>query len=187
VPALAGAADDAYDAMVTQAQSMPRDYDFDKLRSLYAQREGYTPYAAPTSVDFEPFFKRAEAGDKTVLADVEQYVREHFALIEAHSHAMIVARKLGDENKAVWHEWAVRGLVTAMRASGDARSQQSAPKPLVVSEEYLVARQFGDVESQRLVDGGDHHAYDVLTVKNPATGETADLWFDVTHMLMTEQ
>lgn len=180
------AIDDQYNQMVAAAQTMPRNFDFDRARALYAQSSYYKPYETVIKIDLTPLMESAAKGDKQAFAKIEEYCMRNFALIEAHSRAMAVARALKDENRALYHEWAVRGLITALRASGDALSEETAPKPLLISEEYLVARQFGQVLGQRIAQG-QHKAYDVLSVKPKDGSAPVDLWFDITHMLMKQE
>jgi hypothetical protein len=65
-------------------------------------------------------------------------------------------------------------------ASAGGTSRDDAYRVNDVGREYEIVRALGlEVESQALVTEG-RRAYDVLTARNPRTGETREVWFDIT-------
>lgn len=182
-PVLAQAlsAEQEYAQLIEQAKTMPQDYNFVKLREVYSQLESYRPYNIQPTRDFRDIFKRLEEGDKSAIADMDAYVEKNFAIPEAHSRAMTAYKSEGNEERRAFHEWATRGLMKALYDSGDGKSAKTARKVLIVSEEYLVARQVMEQKTigQSLANENGR-IYDVLTGKNIKTGELMSLWFDVT-------
>ena len=72
------------------------------------------------------------------------------------------------------------GRVAKIFKTGDGRTKATAYKVKNVGEEYQILRAYGlEPGVQGLVTDNDGKAYDVLTAKNPKTGETLDLWFDI--------
>jgi len=174
-------ADAEYRQLVELSQTMPADFDFGKVRSLYVHTSFFSPYGVDPKMDFSPFFKRQDAGDVSVVKDVDAYVAKNFALPEAHSRAMSMYKTIGNAQKSAYHEWAVRGLIKAMWASGDTASPETAMHVVTISEEYLVLRQRGERGGQR-VQNVNGRVYDVLTVKPKDGSAPYDMWFDVTQI-----
>jgi len=72
------------------------------------------------------------------------------------------------------------GRVAKIFKTGDGRTKATAYKVKSVGEEYQILRTFGLVPGiQGLITDNDGKAYDMLTAKNPKTGETVELWFDI--------
>lgn len=63
---------------------------------------------------------------------------------------------------------------------GDGRSQETAFRVKSVREEYEILRTFGlEPVIQSLIVGTNRKPYDRIQAKNPTTGETIELWFDI--------
>jgi hypothetical protein len=170
--------DTEYNQMVALSKSMPSDYDFAKVRDLYTKTSFFSPYKTIVKIDFEKFFDGQKAGDDKAVKDMEKYVTANFALTEVHSRAATMYKTLNQEDQVAYHTWALRGLMRALLTSGTGKSAASAYKVVNVSEEYLVTRSIGKVESQR-VDKTDGKVFDVLTMAHQ-DGSKDDVWFDIT-------
>ena len=73
-----------------------------------------------------------------------------------------------------------RGRVAKILKTGDGMTAATAYKVKSIGEEYQILRTFGLVpDVQSLVTENDGRAFDMLTAKNPKTGETVKLWFDI--------
>ena len=72
------------------------------------------------------------------------------------------------------------GRIAKVLAKGDGRTKATAYRVKSIGEEYEILRVFGlEPGVQSLVDGDNGKHYDVLKAKNPKTGETVELWFDI--------
>ena len=72
------------------------------------------------------------------------------------------------------------GRIAKIFKSGDGRTKATAYKVKNGGEEYQILRTYGlEPGVQSLVADKDGKAYDLLTAKNPRTGETVELWFDI--------
>ena len=72
------------------------------------------------------------------------------------------------------------GRVAKVLKSGDGLTKATAFKVKNIGEEYQILRTFGlEPGVEGLVTEPDGKAYDVLTAKNMKTGETVELWFDI--------
>jgi hypothetical protein len=73
------------------------------------------------------------------------------------------------------------GRIAKVLAKDDGRTQKTAYRVKNVDEEYEILRVFGlQPGVQSLVGGDNGKMYDMLEAKNPKTGETVQLWFDIT-------
>lgn len=180
VPARAADNVDAeYKALIESSYAMPEDFDFMRARELYVKRTDFRPYSTMVKMDFHSFNNMAEARNDAVVEAVTQYAFENFPLLEVHASAIPVFMKLADEEKIAYHKWAAEGVAKAMKQSGDAMSRETAMKVVNVGEEYLVARQFGDTQGQRMHQEGGK-IYDVLKVKPAGKSAAVEMWFDIT-------
>lgn len=76
------------------------------------------------------------------------------------------------------------GRITKVLRKGDGRSQETAFRVKSVREEYEILRTFGlEPGVQSLVVGANGKPYDLLEAKNPKTGETVKLWFDISSFM----
>lgn len=72
------------------------------------------------------------------------------------------------------------GRIAKVLAKGDGRSERTAYKVKSIEEEYEILRVFGlHPGVQSLIVGEKGKAFDMLQAKNPKTGETVELWFDI--------
>ena len=94
--------------------------------------------------------------------------------VEAHLIAVAVYRTMGLPDKAAESTTIARGLMTALRATGDGKSSQTAYKPILVGEEYLLANAAG----LHVLGREELRGHDVLRVTDPKTGAKSDIWFD---------
>lgn len=171
--------DEAYLKMVQESYAMNADFDFEKARDLYTRTTFYEPILANPRKSFEEFMGRLQAGSNVVAKEVQGYMYHNFALPEAHSRAAIFFRKAGMAKAATYHEWAAKGLVKAIRSSGNASAADKAMKVVIISEQYLITETWGPITDKETKQEGDH-VYDILTIENTETGETRQAWFDVT-------
>ncbi|MBU0799569.1 MAG: DUF4919 domain-containing protein [Alphaproteobacteria bacterium] len=171
--------DEQYYALVDQAFEMPEDFDFLKARELYVQTSFYEPFAMDPYAAFEDFMDRQRAQDSTVVREVSSYLYQHFAVPEAHLYSQSFFRRAQMPKPFKYHQWVEKGLLLAYGSTGDALSMERAMKPVVISEQYIVARKHGEVVEKRRERDGDK-IYDVLLVKDPEAETVKTLWFDVT-------
>jgi hypothetical protein len=72
------------------------------------------------------------------------------------------------------------GRIAKVLAKGDGRSEKTAYRVKSIDEEYGILRVFGlEPGVQSLIINDDGKPFDMLEAKNPKTGETVQLWFDI--------
>ena len=70
--------------------------------------------------------------------------------------------------------------IAKVLAKGDGLSRESAYRVRSVREEYEILRVFGLTPGkQSLVIGPNGKAYDTLEGTDPRTGQTLEMWFDI--------
>ncbi len=178
-----------YQQLLEQSYSMPEGFDFEHFRDVYTKKSDYRPYRMHPVFNMRPMLIKLDEGEeaaKEARKEIEEYTRKHAALPETHSRAMS-AFKDTDKNKAKYHEWMLKGLMKALKWSGDAKSPETAIKVIHISEEYLIARWYMERktigQSLKNIDG---QVYDVLTGKNKETGEEQSMWFNVTTVFASD-
>ena len=72
-----------------------------------------------------------------------------------------------------------RGRVAKILKTGDGLTAATAFKVKNIGEEYQILRTFGLVPDVQSLMAENGRSYDMLTAKNPKTGETVKLWFDI--------
>lgn len=72
------------------------------------------------------------------------------------------------------------GRIAKVLEKGDGRSEKTAFRVKSVRDEYEILRTFGlEPGVQSLIIGTNKKPYDRIEAKNPKTGETVELWFDI--------
>lgn len=168
-----------YETLLAAAQRNPAGADFQTLRMAYAQSDQYAPYAHDVE-GVEALRAALQGADMhTALEAAHDLLAYDYLDIEAHMAADYVCLRLGDEAQSAYHRAFARGLIDAILATGDGRDFGSAWIVLSIPEEYTVVRILGlRSTGQRLVQQ-DGHWFDVLSVQDPATGETQDMVFNI--------
>lgn len=178
--------DAQYIAMLESAYTMPENFDFMAMRELFAKTSFYKPYSVAPSIDFKRFFGEQDRPAAVVAKELDEYVKNNFVYGQVHSRARQFYKTKGNDQKRMFHEWAAEGFLMAIVNSGKPWSRETAPKVLIIPEEYMVARNFIEsVEEQRLI----HHegkAYDVLIGKSKKDGKDLELWFEITPRFLVE-
>jgi hypothetical protein len=176
-----GKADRDYLALVEKAQSMPTDFDFGRLRSLYTQTSFYSPFGeAGYKQDLLNAFTAIDKGDLSKIPVVTKTGREHFGHYKSHTYLGSFALRHPEAGMdRDLHGWALRGLAKAILNGKTGRSIEDAIKVIDVSEEYFVIRQFyrGSFKGQKLINRNGV-PYDVTRVSGP-DGKEFEAFFDI--------
>jgi hypothetical protein len=164
-----------YDDLVRRAQSGDRSVDLAELRQA-AGKAGIE-----SDVDARSRLMKA-AGQKdfkgmATAADV--VIKSNFADLDAQYFAKIAAKELGKQADEDFHHWAEIGLLTALRASGDGRSPETAMKVISVSEEYFILRIMGQMPKQQSLSSCAGHPCDIYKATDPKSNEEYTWYFDV--------
>jgi hypothetical protein len=165
-----------YKALLERVKTSDASVDFGRMRQLQTQLETYDPYKDPETDPFEVL----KSGDfKKAKLVAGQILETNYLHVKAHIAAVHAADELGDAAAAAHHRYVVQGILDSILKSGDGKTLETAYKVISVDEEYALTRSQGlRVAEQSLVREGEH-SYDVLTVLDPETRATRDLYFNI--------
>jgi hypothetical protein len=180
--------DQAYLAVVTQVMQGRREADWKTLRALYTQTSFYDPYGGAQAV----WYSLQRAGQQIIYdsspeakQEYDLLLAQHFAHYRSHMQAleMIDRARLPAADRGM-HQKALVGIVNAIVSTGNGSTPATAIHVIDPAEENYVLKtyyhyQLTGQEFQQ--DKG--HFWDVLDYKNPATGDTGKLYFNVDEIL----
>lgn len=168
-----------YLQLLAAAQADPSGADFHTLRMAYARSDAYAPYVF-NRAGVQALNQALHAGDlDAALGAAHDLLASYYLDIEAHMVADYVHTLRDSAGQAAYHRAFAQGLIGAILATGDGRSQGTAFIVLSTSEEYTVLRVLGYKSTmQRLVLEEDH-AYDVLHARHTHTGQEAEFYFNI--------
>jgi hypothetical protein len=175
----ATAKDDVFKTLLTKLKGGDTKIDFKALRM--ASLDSKSDDAGQP--DEEQYKKAVEAYTskkyKAAISAGEKSLDKGYLGIDAHLLVAVAHREAGNNEKFDFHKAVYLGLVNSIISGADGKSAKTAYVVIDVAEEYALLRALGlDRGSQALrADGG--HKYDVLTVTDPKTNQTQQLWFNI--------
>lgn len=168
-----------YASLRDKVKSGDLSADFKKLRISYVgspesqkakdtDKQKREMIAAINSKDFRKAIKNAD-----VVLDND------YSNIDAHFAEYIAYRELGDAKQADFHQGVFQGLVKSILDSGDGKSMETAYVVASVDEEYVILRVLALQPHGQSLANDQGHSYDVLDAKDPKSGQTVTLYFNV--------
>lgn len=119
--------------------------------------------------------KKYEAASKAA----EKALQTGYVDIEMHLVMAVANRELGDSKKFEFHKAAYLGLLNSILDGADGKSAKTAYVVISVSEEYSVLGALGLARGSQSLRNEGGHAYDVLSVTDPKTKATQNVWFNI--------
>lgn len=171
--------DAAYEALLKKLKGGDRAVDFKELRMAYAGSSGYSPYGGDREARQAMFAAiNASQWDET-LKQSAKILEKNYVDINAHFGAFVANNKKGVADKADFHKFVVKGLISSITDSGDGKSADKAFVVISTDEEYALLNFLGlRPASQALLNKGGH-SYDMLTAVDPKTNEKQDVYFNI--------
>ena len=165
----------SYPAMLIKLKA-GESIDMRRLRDAYSRDPSYT---GRFGIDTRVASLALEKGhNDKVLQMVDAALRKSFVDIDAHFLAAAAHDAEGRNDQAALERGIASALLDAIFATGDGNSARTAYRILSIHEEYVVASVLDlKVDSQRLNTEGGY--YDVMKVIDPKTGESREIWFDI--------
>ncbi|MCL4239129.1 MAG: DUF4919 domain-containing protein [Anaerolineae bacterium] len=168
-----------YDELLAAAQASPAGADFHTLRMAYARSGAYAPYTF-NRASVQMLHQALTARDlDAALEAAHDLLSANYLDIEAHMVADYVHTLRGSGEQAAYHRAFAQGLIGAILATGDGRSQDTAFIVLSTAEEYTVLRLLGYQSTMQRLVREDNHAYDVLHGRHTKTGQEVDFYFNI--------
>jgi hypothetical protein len=151
-----------YAELVRQAQENPSEADFVALREAYVASEAYQPTSHYSSNKLIGTTNGLDSYESVV--EFCANVLEHNPMdLEVRLLLEYTYEQLGNVEKARLQHDFVKGMLTAIYASGDGKTFETALRVVAVAEEYTVISLNGlKLKLQQLVQH-EGRSYDVLT------------------------
>ncbi|MBZ5525605.1 MAG: DUF4919 domain-containing protein [Acidobacteriia bacterium] len=153
--------------------------DFARLRISYIDSPEHQN-AKDTDDQKTQMIQAINAHDyKKAIHNAEIVLENDYTDMDAHFGEFIAYREQGDAKASEFHRAVFDGLIRSILNSGDGKSKEKAYVVASVHEEYVVlrVRKLQPGEQSLVSDQG--HSYDLLEAKDPATGKTVELYFNV--------
>ena len=161
-----------YAKFVRRLRDGDTNIDYAAFRQSFTKLPGYD---GTDRLDTAPAYAALREGKVGIALDIAvKRLDVAYVDIDAHLIAVAVYRTMGLPDKAAEATAIARGLMTALRATGDGKGPQSAYKPILVGEEYLLANAAG----LHVVSREELRGHDVLRATDPKSGAKSDIWFD---------
>jgi len=164
------------DQSITDAKDAARA--FKELRFAYAETPQYNPYGGIKATTAEAMFAAFNNKEyKMALEYAEKILKENFVDIDAHLVSSAAYEKTGDKEKADYHRAIANILILSVLGDGNGEKPESAIEVISTDEEYAILNISGLRETSQaelLVNG---HNYDKLTVNDPVSGKTFEMYF----------
>jgi hypothetical protein len=168
-----------YSQMLARVQKGDMTVDFRAFRVAGSRKSG--PHASAQETGERLAFKNAAAsGDWTAALDsAKRALDRDYASPIAHFDALSAYRSLDKPDEAAFHEKILDALLDSIRQSGDGKGPETAYFVVSVQEEYIFLSRVLHLRSvSQAMAQKDGHTYDRLTVSDPSTGQTQDIWFN---------
>lgn len=162
--------------LLARAKKADPELDFTALRMAYAASDQYSPYGGDRSI-FEKALQDKNHQEALRLGEAE--VEKDFLNVWAHWAAWQGAQGLGDETRAAFHQYALRGIFQSIVNSGDGKSQETAYHVLSTDETYFVLAALGLRTKSQALQHKDGHSYDAMTVVDVQSGTELTLYFNI--------
>lgn len=166
--------------MVERVKGGDQTIDFRELRLAYMDSRTYSNgpdtetqkkamTAALNSKDFKGSIKNADV----VLAS-------NYVDMDAHFAEYIANRELNATGKADFRKFVLQALLKSITDFGDGKTPETAFQVIQVHEEYVLLRFMGVglPESQSLLHKNGH-SYDEIKFKDPKSGQSVTIYFNV--------
>ena len=158
--------------------------DIEEIRRVYVNTEYYDPY----SVDADDLEKNMFEGIRNedwvkCLENATKILDSNYISLDAHYGAMTCADGSGDNTKSEFHRKVLRGLLDAIRKTGDGKSEDSAFLCTSTGEVWSFIGMHGYRVAGKSLEMTEGRTFDVMKVVDPDTDKEFEWYFDVTAQL----
>jgi hypothetical protein len=168
-----------YVEMLAKVKQGDLTVDFNAFRAAASAKDDPHQSNVRETMELVAFRNLAASGDWAgALAAAEKALERNYASSIAHSNALIACKALHKEDDAAVHQKILQALLESIRKSGDGKSPETAFLVYTTQEDYVFLRMALHLvpKSQASAFRGGH-AYDAITVIDPETNQTQNLWF----------
>lgn len=172
-------AQNEYADLLSRLKSGDTSVDFAKLRLSWVDSPEYQQ-AKDTDTQKKAMLAALNAQKfDEALKNAEVVLASNYVDIDAHYAAYLANRELHHDQVAEFHKAVVQGLLKSITDSGDGKTPEHAYVVITVDEEYVVLRFMHLMPASQSLQIKNGHSYDKLDAKDPQTGGTQTLYFNV--------
>ena len=168
-----------YDDLLAKLKKGDTAIDFTKLRFAYAETKDYSPYGI--GADEKKALFDAFNGKKyeEALKKAEEILKTNYVEMNAHFVAFVSNQELGKSEKSEFHRKVFTGLINSILDGADGKTAKTAYKVICVPEEYVVLNFLGLRRTSQALTDENGSKFDILTVVDNKTNESAKLYFNI--------
>jgi Domain of unknown function (DUF4919) len=169
-----------FNALVTRLKGGDTAIDFKALRMASVDSNDEDAGAEADRDAHSKALSAFNAGKfKDAVREAEKALEAGYLDADAHLLVAVASEKLNDAKKFGFHKAVYLGLINSILAGADGQSAKTAYVVITVGEEYAVLRALNLDRGRQALRNEDGHSYDVLTVTDPKTKKTRDIWFNI--------
>lgn len=116
---------------------------------------------------------------KLAISEAERSLTEGYLDPSTHVLLAVAHQESGNKAKHEFHKAVYLGLINSILDGADGKSAKTAYIVIDVNEEYAVLDALALSRGNQGLRAVDGHKYDVLTVTDPKTKQTQEVWFNI--------
>lgn len=171
---------DDYSVLLAKVKNFDKTVDFKALRLAYTKTPDYNPYGRDNSRDDAMGKAIEEEKFEEAIKIAQTILEKNYVHIFAHFVSRIAYRELGDQKKFEYHHFVTNGLVQSILGSGSGRDPEGAFLVISTDEEYMILDVLGLKSKMQSTHKVADQTYDKLEVVDRKTGDTGEIFFNVT-------
>jgi hypothetical protein len=171
---------ESYESIVKRLKDGDIAIDFRQLRLAYAGSANYQKDSA-TDPQREAMVKALDSKDFSgAIQNADIVLASNYVDMDSHLVEFIANTELKVLAKAEFHKFVLQSLLKSITDSGDGKTPETAFEVIDVREEFVLLQLMGVglPESQSLLQKNGH-SYDEIKFKNPSSGESVTIYFNV--------
>ena len=151
---------------------------FKELRYAYTETSQYNPYGGiKAKIGGNMLAAVNNKEYKNALEYAEKILKEDYVDIDAHLVASTAYMEAGNQEKSDYHWVIVSMLFLSMSDGGNGDKPETAIEVISVDEEYSVLKLAGLKKRYQALLQINGHNYDRLTVVDPVSSKTFEMYF----------
>lgn len=168
-----------YEDLLGKLKKGDTSIDFAKLRFAYTETKEYSAYGISAAENKAMYDALNAKKYEDALKKAEDILKTNFVEMNAHFVAFVSNEELGKSEKAEFHKKVFSGLINSILDGADGKTAKTAYKVICVPEEYVVINFLGFRRTSQALVNENGSKFDILTVVNNETNETAKLYFNI--------
>jgi hypothetical protein len=169
----------SYNDLLIQLKGGDVNIDFKALRMKYTETKEYSPKGLDPQTRDRMYKAINEKKFEEARSIAETVLKTDYVDLSAHLVAGMASEALGDTAKFEFHKAVFTGLMSSIVDGADGTSAKTAYQVISIPEEYAVLDYFKLKSSGQSLANDPGHKYDVLTVTEANSSETAKMYFSV--------